>query len=78
MRVSFAHCSRSFSVLTRTIETIQLVNVEGRTVGDAVRHAVRTESSVGLTEDDVDVAMGLVEAQIRDFHRRPGELLGEG
>ena len=60
-----------------------LVNVEGRTVGDAVRHAVRTESSVGLTEDDVDVAMGLIEAQIRDFHRRPagtrdGELRVEG
>ena len=36
----------------------------------AARHAVRTESSVGLTGDDVDVAIGLVEAQFRDFHRR--------
>ncbi|KAL3817353.1 hypothetical protein ACHAXA_004479 [Cyclostephanos tholiformis] len=49
-----------------------LVNVEGRIMTDAIRHAVRTISSVGLTLDDVNVAMRLLERQVREFHDGSG------
>lgn len=45
-----------------------LVNVEGRVSQDATKHAVRTESSVGLTLRDVDLAVDLIEKQMLDFH----------
>ncbi|KAL7523073.1 hypothetical protein ACHAXR_000016, partial [Thalassiosira sp. AJA248-18] len=45
-----------------------LVNVEGRVSQDAMKHAVQTKSSVGLTLLDVDVGVQLVKKQMQEFH----------
>ncbi len=49
-----------------------LVNVEGRIMTDAIGHAVRTMSSVGLTLNNVNVGMRLLERQVREFHDMSG------
>ena len=45
-----------------------LVNVEGRIVPDANGHAVKTDSSIGLTHADVRRGIRLMEEQIREYH----------
>lgn len=45
-----------------------LVNVEGRIVPGANGHAVKTDSSIGLTHADVRRGIRLMEEQIREFH----------
>ena len=45
-----------------------LVNVEGRVLEDAKKHAVQTKSSVGLTLESVDFGVELIKMQIQEFH----------
>ena len=45
-----------------------LVNVEGRVLPEAIKHAVKTKSSVGLTLTEVCLGVRLIETQIREFH----------
>jgi hypothetical protein len=49
-----------------------LVNVEGRIMTRAIRHAVRTVSSVGLTLNDVNVGIRLLDEQVREYHNVRG------
>lgn len=51
-----------------------LVNLEGGRVSrDAMKHAVQTKSSVGLTLQDVRLGVRLLEKQIHEFHDGRGE-----
>ena len=45
-----------------------LVNVEGRVLEDAKKHALQTKSSVGLTLESVDFGVELIKMQIQEFH----------
>ena len=50
------------------LDDVDLVNVEGRVLPEAIKHAVKTESSVGLTLTEVCLGVRLIETQIREFH----------
>ncbi|KAL9181719.1 hypothetical protein ACHAXT_012062 [Thalassiosira profunda] len=45
-----------------------LVNVEGRVLEDATKHAVQTQSAVGLAASDVEWGVRLAKKQIEEFH----------
>ena len=47
---------------------MKTVNVEGIQHDDTIKHAVQTESSVGLTFEDAKLGLQLIENQIRNFH----------
>ncbi len=45
-----------------------LMNVEGRIMTNMIKRAVRTMSSMGLTLNDANVGMRLLDKQVREYH----------